>query len=373
MGSDIVSPTRLKERMTQIQQLVKEVFEKDVHFGAIPGCGDKPALFKAGAELACAMFRLVPKFDVSEQHIDGGHYRVRITCSLYGPDGSFWGQGLGSATTMESKHRYRGFEAKPTDRGVPSAYWNAKRSNDMKRAQELLGGAGFIAKKINGNWMICEATGEKQENTDPADQENTVLKMAKKRSLSDAVLTATGMSAIFTQDMAELEEMIDKTPSFVEPIDGGDEPRENNDQGRNDHANGNGASNKKAAETSDDRVKQCRDYFAKNGLNESMFRVLIGGKRLEEADDGNFELIRETCVQIKKGDQDMGRYEAALHDAVVCIEKALDSLPEDQAETLLKGVGKTRDDIQKITAAKDAMLIWDVVKAACDQADDMPF
>ncbi len=47
------------------------------------------------------------------------------------------------------------------------------------------------------------------ENPDPADQYNTVLKMAKKRALVDAVLTATAASDCFAQDLEDLEDGIE--------------------------------------------------------------------------------------------------------------------------------------------------------------------
>ena len=46
-------------------------------------------------------------------------------------------------------------------------------------------------------------TRARAENPDIADIYNTCLKMSKKRSVIDAVLTATGASAIFTQDIEE--------------------------------------------------------------------------------------------------------------------------------------------------------------------------
>ena len=40
------------------------------------------------------------------------------------------------------------------------------------------------------------------------DAANTVLKMAKKRSFIDAVLTVTGASRIFTQDLEDIKEAL---------------------------------------------------------------------------------------------------------------------------------------------------------------------
>ena len=60
--------------------------------------------------------------------------------------------------------------------------------------------------------MIAKG-GEKVENDNPADCYNTVLKMAKKRALVDAVLTATAASDIFTQDLEDISaNIVAKTP-----------------------------------------------------------------------------------------------------------------------------------------------------------------
>jgi hypothetical protein len=45
-----------------------------------------------------------------------------------------------------------------------------------------------------------------QIRVSPSDMANTILKMAKKRALIDAVLTATGASDIFSQDIEDLPE-----------------------------------------------------------------------------------------------------------------------------------------------------------------------
>jgi hypothetical protein len=110
--------------------------------------------------------------------------------------------GVGSASTMESKHRYRGGEKKTTGKPVPKEYWNLKKDGKDKEAQATIGGPGFGPGKIDGAWMICEK-GEPMENPDIADQYNTVLKMACKRAKVDGCLSATACSDIFTQDIED--------------------------------------------------------------------------------------------------------------------------------------------------------------------------
>ena len=104
---------------------------------------------------------------------------------------------------MENKYRFRAGSTEVTERPVPRAYWDL-RQDDPAKAQGLIGGKGFTVKKVDGQgWMVAKG-GEKVENDNPADHYNTVLKMAKKRALVDAVLTTTAASDIFSQDLEEL-------------------------------------------------------------------------------------------------------------------------------------------------------------------------
>jgi hypothetical protein len=107
-------------------------------------------------------FRLVPQFAVTKSDLEHGHREFDVTCSMYGPDGTLLGQGVGSCSTMEKKYRYR---------------WEGEGGNRHK-----------------------------VENEDIADVYNTVLKMAKKRAHVDATLTVTGAGDLFTQDLIDEDE-----------------------------------------------------------------------------------------------------------------------------------------------------------------------
>ncbi|MBV9128465.1 MAG: hypothetical protein JO117_10300 [Verrucomicrobia bacterium] len=187
-----------------IQQILASTMKEGEHYGRIPGCGDKPTLLKPGAEKLCLTFRLAPAYNVEERQLERGHREYRVLCTLSSiTTGAFIGQGLGTCSSLEAKYRFRAGQGEPTERPVPRAYWDL-RQEDPAKAQELLGGKGFSTRKIEGKgWMICQG-GEKVENDNPADTFNTVLKMAKKRALVDAVLTATAASDIFTQDLEDI-------------------------------------------------------------------------------------------------------------------------------------------------------------------------
>ncbi|MDP2630062.1 MAG: hypothetical protein Q8P56_01515 [Candidatus Uhrbacteria bacterium] len=189
-----------------VHEVLEGVMKVDEHYGTIPGT-KKPSLYKAGAEKLSLTFRLRPEYKISKTEFPNGHREYEIICTLYHiPTGQSVGQGVGSATTMEGKYRYRGGEKEGTGHPIPKEYWNLKKS-DPTKAQELIGGSGFSAGKIDGKWEIC-STGEKQEHDNPADYWNTVLKMSKKRAHVDAILTATAASDIFTQDVEDMPEVI---------------------------------------------------------------------------------------------------------------------------------------------------------------------
>jgi hypothetical protein len=226
---DAISTERLLEQVGLIQRVMKNVMSENEHYGIIPGTGKKcpdcrgqsatcpkckgsgiigkPSLLKPGAEKLCFTFRMDPEFDVEIlpiQHKVPGHREYRIKCTLFSINsGQRLGSGVGSASTMESKWRFRTGPKDVTDKPVPKEYWD-NRDSDPKKAQELIGGKGFsVAKGEDKKWYIA-IQGEKVENDNPADLYNTVLKVGKKRALVDAVLTCTAASDCFTQDVEEL-------------------------------------------------------------------------------------------------------------------------------------------------------------------------
>lgn len=196
-----LSSAQVTEQVQLIQQVLRSVMKQDEHYGIIPGT-QKPTLLKAGAEKLCLTFRLSPSYVVERIDHPNGHREYIITARLtHIPTGRIWGEGVGSCSTLEKKYRYRN-EYKPTGRKVPRDYWDG-------RNPDIIGGEGFVAKKDDaGVWMIYEAGGQ-SENADIAEAYNTVLKMAKKRALTDATLNACAASDIFTQD---LDEQIEDAP-----------------------------------------------------------------------------------------------------------------------------------------------------------------
>lgn len=190
-----MSADRLMSQVKLIQSVMKNIMQENEHYGTIPGC-KKPSLWKPGAEKLCMTFRFAPSFETIGTNLSAGHREYTAICTLtHIPTGTVVAQGMGLCTTMEGKYRFRVGEVKPTGKAVPQAYWN-------DRDQELIGGKGFSVKKIDGKYQIVEI-GERVEHDNPADYYNTVLKMAIKRAMIAATLSATAASDIFEQDIAD--------------------------------------------------------------------------------------------------------------------------------------------------------------------------
>lgn len=165
--SEAMSLKQVTDRVNLVHQVLEKVMHKGTHFGTVPGCGDKMVLLKPGADVLAMTFRLVPQFKVDRTDMENGHREFDVTCSMFGPAGELLGQGVGSASTMEKKYRYR-----------------------------------------------KDAKGNKIENEDIADVYNTVLKIAKKRAHIDATLTVTGAADLFTQDLIDEDDEPRKAPAM---------------------------------------------------------------------------------------------------------------------------------------------------------------
>ncbi len=216
-----LAPTDVVRQVALIQQVMSGVMKDGEHYGKIPGCGDKPTLLQPGAQILALTFRLAPKFTIDERRLDGGHREFLIECELYSiTTGQLAGMGVGMASTMESKWRYRTGPVEFTGQPVPGEYWNIRKT-DPQGAMKLLGGRGHQAKKNpdTGAWEIALA-GEKVENDNPADVYNTALKIATKRAFVHAVLNTTAASDMFTQDIEDLpvEVVAHSAPAPAAPV-----------------------------------------------------------------------------------------------------------------------------------------------------------
>lgn len=176
----------LRTQVAVIQDVMKAVMKDGQHYGVIQGCGNKPVLLKAGAEKLMATFKLGvdPQVEVEDT---GDSLTYRVTAKLFNiADGNFVGSGVGEASTLEDKYNWKA--------SVSDAEWKAV-AEDRKRIK-------YSASNPTWDGMT------KQVRTNYKDVANTVLKMAKKRALVDAVLTCTAASDIFTQDLEDFDDVL---------------------------------------------------------------------------------------------------------------------------------------------------------------------
>jgi hypothetical protein len=201
-----LSVNDVRSQVNLIQMVMREVMKKDEHYGVIPGTGTKPTLLKAGAEKLCLTFRLDPQYEITERQ-EGPHLTVTSKCTLWHiPSGQRFGSGMGSCSTRESKYAYRQAQRKCPNCGAEAIIKGKDFKNEGKPTGWICfskkGGCGTKFK--DGAPEIESQKVGRTPNEDLADQYNTVLKMANKRSLVAAVLNATAASDIFTQDIEDL-------------------------------------------------------------------------------------------------------------------------------------------------------------------------
>lgn len=143
----VITSTKAKERIDKLQEFVKTSMVRGVDYGSIDGFS-KPTLLKPGAEKLCDAFGFSKTVDIINriEQWDVGifSYEVRVTLSNK-ETGVVEAEGIGSCNSKEVSFRYQ----------------------------------------------------------DPFTIVNTLLKMAKKRALIDAVLSATRASGLFTQDIED--------------------------------------------------------------------------------------------------------------------------------------------------------------------------
>ena len=193
MSPDVID---IRRNINMIQEAMQATFKKEVHYGVIPGCG-KPSLYKAGAETLIALFKLTFQPTPLPVEQKEGEVRYLIRMDLSTRDGVLIGSGLGECSSCEEKYMWR------------KAVSDKEFENTAEHLKRI---------KYKPTYEI------NQVRVSPADMANTILKMAKKRALIDAVLTATAASDIFTQDIQDLPEgymppaeVVDTEPPAEDP------------------------------------------------------------------------------------------------------------------------------------------------------------
>lgn len=217
----------LKAQYEKVQELIREVMEEDVDYGVLPGTKSR-GLLQPGAEKLGMLFRLRPEFDppVIERHpadpgSRGGHYTIRIQCSMVGiRTGEVWATYWGACSTKEVKYAYRQAKRKCPACGIEAI---------IKGRVEYGGGwlchkkqAGCGAKYGELDEAITGQTVGRVDNEELGDLENTILKMAEKRAHQSCARAALAVSHLFVTDPEEISGQAEPgrpapTASVVDP------------------------------------------------------------------------------------------------------------------------------------------------------------
>ena len=237
------------ERYQAFKDFVSRVLKAGVDYGKVPG-SDRHTLLKPGAEKLCTFFGLTPRYVAEvviedwsgEKHGEPLFY-YRFKCLLF--RGTFqMGEGIGSSSNWESKHRYRWVDEATVSRlgldkqtlptrggpisefefainkaetsgayAKPAEYWDRWR----RAVEEGVARRIQKAKKDGTSSPAYEmnATFYRVPNAEFADIVNTVQKIAQKRAYVAATLSATNASDYFTQDIEDYIDVEATTPEVV--------------------------------------------------------------------------------------------------------------------------------------------------------------
>ncbi len=190
------------------QSLVRSQLKLGHDYGKIPGTGDKLTLLKPGAEKIAKLIKCSDEYDFSEktEDWDKPFFSYTVKCRLVSiVSGHLVSEGIGHCNSWESKYRYR---------------WAGKQEcekvglNPDEMIMKFRRGFGGKSYPVF-----------RTDNDDIFSIVNTLMKMAKKRALVDAALSAGRLSDLFTQDLDEYD--FDKNSpreeqaiEVVEPTDG---------------------------------------------------------------------------------------------------------------------------------------------------------
>jgi len=181
---DIDQLSKIPKMLNRIYQ---NVMQEGTDYGVIPGAGDKPTLLKPGAEILRMAFNLRYKTEIetSIEDWDTGMFYYRIKTHFYNSKDQYMGTGIGSANSMESRYSNRWVFESDIPEGIDKASLKSQERTSKK----------------GGKYKVYLIEADIHEK---ATLVNTLQKMAKKRSFVDGILSITGASRIFTQDVEDI-------------------------------------------------------------------------------------------------------------------------------------------------------------------------
>ena len=206
-----LSVFEVKAQVAKVQELMQDLMQEGTHFGGAYQGDTKKNLLKPGADKLCFMFRLRPDFVQEIKELPNNHMEVLTRCQIYHIEsGQKIAEGVGIASTMESKYRWRYASKKCPHCGKETITKGKEEYGGGWICFTKKGGCG--AKFKDDDPAITSQVTGKVENPDIADIYNTVLKISKKRAYVDATITACAASDIFTQDAEDLKDSDETRP-----------------------------------------------------------------------------------------------------------------------------------------------------------------
>lgn len=200
----VMSVEQAKAQLAELQEFVKSVMVEDEDYGVIPGT-QKPTLLKPGAEKLCEIYGLAQHIEVTTriENWEQGFFHYEVKASLTSKrTGGLVSEGIGSCNTKEARYRWRNAQRVCPQCGQETIIKGKDEYGGGWICWKSKGGCGF--KFADGAESIENQVQGRVENDDPYTLVNTVLKLAKKRALVDATLSATRSSALFTQDVEDM-------------------------------------------------------------------------------------------------------------------------------------------------------------------------
>lgn len=191
-------------RYQAVQDIVQQVFKDDVHFGKIPGTGDKKTLLKPGFDALCLAFQFSPDFVKQPESIETDKFiNLVYKCILTSASGRVVATGIGSCNSKEEKYRWIN-----SARKCPTCGKEA-----IGKSKEEWGGGWYCnakkdgcgAKFKKGDRAIESQEAGRKENDNAWNNHNTLTKMGQKRAAMAAIITACGLSGDFTQDVEDID------------------------------------------------------------------------------------------------------------------------------------------------------------------------
>lgn len=180
--SQVATAADIREHVNLIQRVMEAVMKKDTHYGVIPG-SKKPSLYKPGAEVLAATFRIAVSYRTEDLSTpDSIRYRV-TAIGTHQTSGIVMGEGIGECSSNEEKYKWRRAICKEEFEAAPETRRRVKFSKYQGKVEKT-----------------------DQIRAEPSDIANTVLKMAAKRAQVAMTLNVTAASDCFTQDIEDLPE-----------------------------------------------------------------------------------------------------------------------------------------------------------------------